>query len=930
MLAVLLGAQSTSYAAEVNVLLICVAALAFCRCLARFLLASGAFCIFITPRSLHKLGLVQQRQLRKAFCYAVASLILLGTVQFIVVTVRLVPDLLPFLDGFSLQARLLEAFPADLQVQVVNGVLTTSNSSSLQIELSQHLLNICGGPLKTAVESLDFGVADLRMLGEFFLVIRTFLFDEQDPFVRVSEFQVGEEVEAQVSTELIRCGVSRSLRPPPLSSLWMPVVIQAVHPSTQVADFRYLVRSVHPGEFAAADAPGEELLSADAEAECAGDADFYAGRCSCSLGPMALRRQPRLAVLPQGERVLKDADLQAYRSVFVFEESRFAILHGYSFHHGQHWQFRSAGKTGRSRLWHEYSLDELHLHSPLSFLVSWFCRSNGDAEDLLCSRAVAQGHFADFLEHWPFLAAFVRLRLHIPALLFCLWLLCVLATVVVRFVMLLMIYFPAGFVVYGLFRHVDTSRLPMLRVLAIVLFSAIPYLMLRRLAIMVWQVWGEDVHLNPLLQDVLKWEVSGQGGLLGIWLLCSSYAVIRMRELAVHEEHQQQLANLRSLKLPEEAPSSEMPGDDSQPSCRICFGGSECGPLISPCLCRGSVRYVHADCLNTWRTSSANPESSYASILRSSFVLHVLTTAAFASAVVLASLASLYIDKYLNKGDWGHILNSDLVERLANHTDLDLGDEDKTELLKLLRQFNNYAWGDVKLVHIASGTLMMGLLGSASMGLFLYPFLNPFLSGADPFASPMIILLVLIGVVRIFYLIFALFKRFSGKVLQSAESVILDVGAPVRSSAGAEAVGEAPQSSREEGHDVAEHVTGEAPQSSREEGHDVAEHVTGEAPQSSREEGHDVAEHVAGEAPHSSEAPHFSREEGDDVAGHVAGEALHSSREGGHEVAGHGLGEALHSSRDDGHDVGGHDLGEAPHSSGSDGHDVARHVAGFT
>ena len=49
--------------------------------------------------------------------------------------------------------------------------------------------------------------------------------------------------------------------------------------------------------------------------------------------------------------------------------------------------------------------------------------------------------------------------------------------------------------------------------------------------------------------------------------------------------------------------------DDEERSCRVCFCGEEAGPLIAPCRCRGSVRLVHASCLNEWRAASANPLS---------------------------------------------------------------------------------------------------------------------------------------------------------------------------------------------------------------------------------------------------------------------------------------------------------------------------------
>mmetsp|Transcript_34305 Transcript_34305/g.73040 ORF Transcript_34305/g.73040 Transcript_34305/m.73040 type:complete len:132 (+) Transcript_34305:33-428(+) len=33
--------------------------------------------------------------------------------------------------------------------------------------------------------------------------------------------------------------------------------------------------------------------------------------------------------------------------------------------------------------------------------------------------------------------------------------------------------------------------------------------------------------------------------------------------------------------------------------------------LCSPCLCRGTVKYVHRECLQRWRMSSTNGQSSY-------------------------------------------------------------------------------------------------------------------------------------------------------------------------------------------------------------------------------------------------------------------------------------------------------------------------------
>lgn len=43
--------------------------------------------------------------------------------------------------------------------------------------------------------------------------------------------------------------------------------------------------------------------------------------------------------------------------------------------------------------------------------------------------------------------------------------------------------------------------------------------------------------------------------------------------------------------------------------CRFCYS-SECddltGPFISPCKCDGSIKWVHRNCLDSWRIQSAN------------------------------------------------------------------------------------------------------------------------------------------------------------------------------------------------------------------------------------------------------------------------------------------------------------------------------------
>ena len=104
-------------------------------------------------------------------------------------------------------------------------------------------------------------------------------------------------------------------------------------------------------------------------------------------------------------------------------------------------------------------------------------------------------------------------------------------------------------------------------------------------------------------------------------------------------------------------PPDEDRGPPPDAMCRICFGSAYengAGRLISPCLCSGSMRYVHVACLNEWRVASANPRSFFqceqcnyqynvertrwASILESDRVVRSLAAALLVAAIVLAAI----------------------------------------------------------------------------------------------------------------------------------------------------------------------------------------------------------------------------------------------------------------------------------------------------
>lgn len=102
--------------------------------------------------------------------------------------------------------------------------------------------------------------------------------------------------------------------------------------------------------------------------------------------------------------------------------------------------------------------------------------------------------------------------------------------------------------------------------------------------------------------------------------------------------------------------------ETSEEICRICHGGQEeeptLGRLFSPCYCSGSIKYVHVECLEKWRTLSQNPASvvrcdsckyeynvrrpALAKLLQSEITISGLSTFAF-SAITLGSGSAINI-----------------------------------------------------------------------------------------------------------------------------------------------------------------------------------------------------------------------------------------------------------------------------------------------
>jgi hypothetical protein len=45
--------------------------------------------------------------------------------------------------------------------------------------------------------------------------------------------------------------------------------------------------------------------------------------------------------------------------------------------------------------------------------------------------------------------------------------------------------------------------------------------------------------------------------------------------------------------------------------CRLCYEGEEDSPLVQPCACNGSMKWIHEHCLEQWRRTSTREDAAY-------------------------------------------------------------------------------------------------------------------------------------------------------------------------------------------------------------------------------------------------------------------------------------------------------------------------------
>jgi len=272
----------------------------------------------------------------------------------------------------------------------------------------------------------------------------------------------------------------------------------------------------------------------------------------------------------------------------------------------------------------------------------------------------------------------------------------------------------------------------------------------------------------------------------------------------------------------QEPPRASPPPEERQ--CRICLDGADVtlGRLIRPCLCKGSMSYVHIGCLKRWRDSSidknffACPVCHYkyrlgrtlvVGIATNPVILGVFSSVFFTAIVIAASFITTYFMSFFEETSMSYEdsyyfsyhmfpfdVGKDLVRaalRILKDKNEHIMDEDAffTEpevnvaaaaakvspglLKRLLRRFM-LGLPMVGAISIVQVLLSLPILGPVH-GLARYRGNRNRRGATTDVATALVIMVLLFGAARALYKVYEFTKTKTRRLLLRAEDAILEV-----------------------------------------------------------------------------------------------------------------------------------------------------------
>ncbi|KAF4683745.1 hypothetical protein FOZ60_008663 [Perkinsus olseni] len=220
-------------------------------------------------------------------------------------------------------------------------------------------------------------------------------------------------------------------------------------------------------------------------------------------------------------------------------------------------------------------------------------------------------------------------------------------------------------------------------------------------------------------------------------------------------EARQYLTRLYESILERSAPTEEK-------VCRICSGTAADGRLISPCRCKGSMKYVHVECLNQWRKVATNRDNFFqcqtckykykfkrtwfAGLLTNPVIVGLCTVLVLLLLIVLCGFFGLML---------GYFFPSE---------------EEDVGFLWLLIAGHRWAWYDFLL----RGVTIVGLSGFAQL-IFYIPRFGVENQPRGGRVDVMVLIIIVAGLIKVFAELYSSVREWSEYYLAHAESLILDV-----------------------------------------------------------------------------------------------------------------------------------------------------------
>ncbi|KIM75411.1 hypothetical protein PILCRDRAFT_827334 [Piloderma croceum F 1598] len=271
-------------------------------------------------------------------------------------------------------------------------------------------------------------------------------------------------------------------------------------------------------------------------------------------------------------------------------------------------------------------------------------------------------------------------------------------------------------------------------------------------------------------------------------------------------------------------PETAPPVEEKQ--CRICLDGPDTtlGRLIRPCLCKGSMTYVHVGCLKRWRDSSASknffacPVCHYkyrlgrtrvVGIATNPVVVGALSSVVFTIIVFLSSYITTYFMSALDEPSWS---SNSYFYSYYYISPWDVGKDLIRAALRILKDENSFAFDEETLftqstpkvnvppfvARAPPGILkrflkrfILGLpvvgAGSLVQMMLSLPFLGPVhwlaryrgnrsrRGDSRDVAAMVVIVLLLVSAARALYKVYEFTQRLTQRILLRAEDAILEV-----------------------------------------------------------------------------------------------------------------------------------------------------------